>query len=520
MGRVCLRALTASSPRAWQPERVAGFNSQKTKRDKVAMNQKINLCVLIGFLAVFSNTSFAQDLGCNAEVELDGGVVEVAASSSGDDTENIQCALNAAVEGGYREVYLTSKKYAISGVEVANFVGDFRGNSIATTEVTVTNGALDCEAQRAALRFNRGSPKVTRMTLKIDEPCSTAGGNASVIGFYTNPSKCSQRVVTGFVERVFIEGGGASSIDFTTGVTIDAAPECFPADTSEALPLSSKALGGLRVNRCEIRDLDMGIFASVSDGGQVDITSNSKSGAGAAFERLGIPISIVDANQNTNIFRNEIAFNDVEYSGGLAGLFGTTGIYIASTSASPSSNKTSISKNTFRDGGVHAEGYGLLTGKSGKNLTHEMVLSGNTFNGSDGNTSGAGVAVLDTSDGLISGNSFKGNAATWISLASGDTDLGQLGSAVAGWAIVSNTFSSSTATTDITLDSNTEDNVVGRSQNSPVVVDAGSIDVLGDSTSASRSFGGASIVVGPKALFGSQLEAINGRDVSLRKLGQ
>ena len=484
------------------------------------MNRLNILSVLIGFLVVFTNVSFAQDLGCSSEVELDGGVVEVAASSSGDDTENIQCALNAAAEGGFREVYLKSKKYAISGVEVSDFVGDFRGNSIATTEVTVTNGSLDCNGMRAALRFNRGTPKVTRMTLKIDEPCTTAGGNASVIGFYTNPSKCSQRVVTGFVERVFIEGGGVSSIDFTTGVTIDAAPECFPEDTSEALPKSSKALGGLRVNRCEIRDLDMGIFASVSDGGQVDITSNSKSGAGAAFERLGIPISIVDANQNTNIFRNEIAFNDVEYSGGFAGLLGTTGIYIASTSASPSSNKTSISKNTFRDGGVHAEGYGFLTGKSGKSLTHEVVLSGNTFNGSDNNTSGAGVAVLDTSDGLISGNSFKGSASTWISLASGDPDLGQLGSAVAGWAIVSNTFSASTATTDITLDSNTEDNVVGRSQNSPVVDDAGSNDVLGDSASASRFLTGASIVIGPEALFDSQLKAISGRDVPLRKLAQ
>ncbi|MDG1013102.1 MAG: hypothetical protein P8H30_06245 [Luminiphilus sp.] len=483
------------------------------------MNRINILCVLIGFLAIFSRVSFAQDLGCNSEVSLDGGVVKVSASSSGDDTENVQCALEAAVSGGYREVYLTSKSYSISGVEIANFQGDFRGNSIATTEVTVANGSLNCE-KGAALRFNRGSPKVTRMTLKMDEPCISAGGSASVVGFYTNPAKCSQRVVTGVVERVFIEGGGASTIDFTTGITIDTAPECFPADPADPLPGSSKALGGLRVNRCEIRDLDIGILASVSDGGQVDITSNSKSGAGAALERLGMPISIVDANQNTNIFRNEIAYNDVEYSGGLAGILGTTGIYVGSSSASPSSNKTAISKNTFRDGGVHSEGYGFLAGKSGKSMTHEVVLSGNTFNGSDDNTAGAGVAVLDTSKGLISGNSFKGSAFTWIQLDSGDPDKGGLNSTVAGWAIVSNSFSASTATTDITLGSKTEDNVVGSSQNSPVVDDLGSNDVLESAASSSKFLGSAPISVGSEILFERQLQAVRGRDVAIRKLGR
>jgi hypothetical protein len=480
------------------------------------MNRISVLCVLIGFLAVFSRASLAQDLDCNSQVSLDGGVVKVSASSSGDDTENIQCALKAAVDGGYREVYLTSKSYSISGVEIANFQGDFRGRSIATTEVVVENGSLDCD-KGAALRFNRGSPKVTRMTLTMDEPCINAGGSASVIGFYTNPSKCSQRVVTGVVERVFIEGGGVSTEDFTTGVTIDAAPECFPDEGS--LPGSSQALGGLRVNRCEIRDLDIGILASVSDGGQVDITSNSKSGAGAALERLGIPIAIVDANQNTNIFRNEIAYNDLDYSGDLAGLWGTTAISVLSSSASPSANKTSISKNTFRDGGVNGEGYGFISGKSGKNLTHEIVLSGNTFNGNDDNTGGAGVAVLDTSKGLISGNSFKGNASTWISLESGPPATG-LDSIVAGWAIVSNSFSASTATTDITLGSKTEDNVIGRSQNSPVVDDSGSNDVLESSASASKFLGAASISVGPEVLFERQLTAIKSRDLSQRKLGR
>ncbi|MDG2135876.1 MAG: hypothetical protein P8J81_06345, partial [Luminiphilus sp.] len=50
----------------------------------------------------------AQDLGCSSAVSLDGGTIEVEADASGDDTENIQCALDAAIDGGYRDVFLTS----------------------------------------------------------------------------------------------------------------------------------------------------------------------------------------------------------------------------------------------------------------------------------------------------------------------------------------------------------------------------------------------------------------------------
>jgi hypothetical protein len=121
-------------------------------------------------------------------------------------------------------------------------------------------------------------------------------------------------------------------------------------------------------------------------------------------------------------------------------LFGTTGVLIGSTSASPNTNKTSISKNTFIDGGANAEGYGLLSAQQGKSITHEIVIAGNTFNGSDTNTSGAGLAVLDTSKGVISGNSFKAGAMTWITLASGDPADGGLDATVKGWAIVSNSF--------------------------------------------------------------------------------
>ena len=498
----------------------------KTQREIVTMNKFGVVCIVMGALALFSKVSVAQEFDCSAEVTATGGLIEVAASSGGDDTENLQCALNAAADGGYKDVYLSSSEYSVGGIEVNNFKGSLRGRSADLTTVNITDGALSCE-KGAALRFNAGAPSVERMSLNISEPCSTPGGSASLIGFYTSPETCTtNRTIFGSVDRVIIEGAGSAGLDFVTGITIDASPECFPEDGNTPLPVANKVLGSLTVNRNQIRDLDIGIFSALSGAGQMDITFNvvQNEPAGTpdivAMERLGIAISIVDANQNTTIYRNEISYNDVQYSGALDGLFGTTGILVGSTAAAENINKTTFNKNTFTDGGVHAEGYALLSAQQGKSVNHEVVITGNTLTGNEANTSGAGLAVLDTSSGLISGNTFKGDALSWVTLDSGDVADGGLGATVSGWAIVANAFAASTATTDITLGSKTQDIIVGRSQGQPVVSDAGSNDVLESAASARTFLGNSPISVGSEAFFERQLETIQGRGAPLRKLGR
>ena len=476
------------------------------------MNKFGVVCVVMGILGLFSNMSVAQDLECSDEVELDGGIIKVQSTADGDDTDNIQCALDAAISGGYKDVYLTSDAYSIGGVTANDYEGRLRGRSFDLTTINVIDNSLDCTTG-AALRFIVGDAVVTRMKLKINEPCSTPGGSASVIGFYSNPENCAgDRVVFGVVDRVIIEGGGASALDVTTGITMDAAPACFPESSEEALPEANKALGSLIVNRNQIRDLDIGILSSISANGQVDITFNNP------MEGLGVPISLVDASQATNIYRNEIYYNDVAYPAGLAGVFGTTGILVGSTGASPAINKTSFSKNKFIDGGANSEGYAVLSAQVDKSIIHEMIITSNTFTGSDTNSSGAGLAVLDTSNGVISANTFTGSASTWVLLDSGDESQGGLGATVSGWAILANSFSGSTAPTEITLGAKTEDNVVGRSQGQPVVADAGSNDVL-ESAASSRVFLRHSPVrVGSDSLYKGQMETILGRSAPLLKL--
>ena len=51
-----------------------------------------------------------------------GGSIEVEASDSGDDTDNIQCALDAAIDGGYRDVFLVSGEYSIGPIEATGLL--------------------------------------------------------------------------------------------------------------------------------------------------------------------------------------------------------------------------------------------------------------------------------------------------------------------------------------------------------------------------------------------------------------
>ena len=438
----------------------------------------------------------AQDLGCPAEVSLNGAVIEVEASASGDDTENIQCALEAAAAGGYREVFLTSSEYGIGAIEVTGFVGDLRGRSATNTAVTVLDGSLSCAANTpgTALRFNVGTAAVRRMTINVDSPCGD-GSVVNVIAYYTDPADCSKRTTNGNVDRVTIAGAGIDGSDVVTGVVMDAAPECDP--------VSQKILGTLKINRSVLSGLEFGVLTSIAGGGQVDINYND-------MLEIGLPITIVDAFQSTTILGNEISFNDQGGYDAGSGL-GTTAIYVASTADSPDENSTTIKNNTFLDGGATSEGYALLSGQTGKNITHGIVVTGNTFEGNDGNSSGAGMAVIDTSGGLVSGNNFKGFAGTWVALTSGAVDAGFLGSTVSGWALVSNSFQTSTATTDVALGAGTQGNVVGRDQGPPVVNDSGENDVL-ESTSSSSSFlPSTPIATGAQDLHQRQLETIRGR---------
>ena len=415
-----------------------------------------------------------QELSCSSAVTLNGGTIEVAADASGDDTENLQCALSSAAEGGFRDVLLISSSYSIGAVSTRGFVGDLRGVSKGATLLAVQNGSLTCADNNsitAAMEFQVGNASIRNMSISVDSPCSD-GNPASVIAFYSDQADCDARTVFGNVDRVVISGSGIQGSDTVFGITASAAPGC---DVS-----TQKVLGTLKVNRSEIDNLDYGVQTSIGGGGQVDINYNT-------FEKVGLPISVLNANQSTTVLANKISFNDVGYSA--ASGLGTVGIYVASDASSPAKNSTTISKNTLTDGGYTESGIAILVGQLGKLIDHKMTVSSNTFRGSGNNTTGRGIAALDTNDGIVTGNRFVSRSGAWIDISSGNISEGFVGSNVSGWAVVANDFDTSTADTDIILGEGTSGAIVGRTQGYPEVEDqTGNNDVLESAASPSAAY--------------------------------
>jgi len=461
---------------------------------------------LIAALAMITGvqSALAQDLGCSSLVSLNGGTIEVESvesEGSSDDTENVQCALDAATEGGYRDVFLTSPQYTIGAIAVTGFVGDLRGRSKAGTHVTIEDSSLSCDgAIGVALEFRVGTASVRNMTLHVDSPCGD-GGSASVIAYYSDPNKCSNRTTFGNVDRVVINGQGTSGLDAVTGVTMQAAPGCTAAN--------ERILGTLKVNRSEMTQLDFGVISSVAGGGQVDVNYNT-------FDMVGLPLTILDAAQSTTVLSNTFNFNDVPGYPAGTGL-GTTAVFIASTSDSPASNSTTMKSNKFKDAGASSAGYGILAGQQGSSIAHTMLVSANTFTGNSSSTDGAGLAAIDTNGGLVSGNRFSGKAGTWIDLRSGSKADGYVGGNVSGWAIVANDFGASQATTDVLLGTRTSGIIVGKDQDLPKVDDqTGNNDVLESSSGSwspawgnARGSGGADA----RSIFEQQLETL----INMRK---
>jgi len=416
----------------------------------------IALSWLVTAMALFAMPLQAQDLGCSDDVTLDGLTIEVAASSSGDDTENIQCALQAGADNGYREILLTSDEYAISSVFVDNFTGDLRGKAAGDapypTVVRVLDGSVDCaEGQsNAVFGFSNGDARVRYMAVEVGSPCIEPS-SISVVGFYTDPQNCSQRTTFGRADRMTITGLGLSGADVVSGVTMDTALGC-----------DQKLLGAFTVNRVDFTGLEYGILSSATNSAKLSVTFNE-------FVSVGLPVTIVEANQTTTIQRNDIYYNDVSgYSNGL----GTVGVFIASTGVCCTKNASFVRLNKFYDGGASSSGIGVLVGEFDNTIDHSLIIIANDFNGNSAATEGVGIAAIDTSGGLVSTNSFRSDMGVWLDIQSGDSADGFPGSTVVGWAITNNSFGAADSDpVDIRFGDNTSGNVVGSAQGGPQVED-------------------------------------------------
>ena len=314
------------------------------------------------FALALTNTTQAQT-ECGGAVTVGGSTISVA-SEAGNDTANLQCALDVAIENSISSIQLSGSAYSIDSVSAVGFRGSISGVSKANTVVTLNAAGVACaENDPSALRFYVGAPTIERMTINAEELCGSTGGQASAIGFYSNANKCSDdRTVFGNVDRVVINGPGASATDLVSAVSMTKANAC-----------DDIVLGTLKVNRSEISGLSHGVLTSIGGEGQVDINFNT-------FTNMGTSIAIANANQGSSIASNTINFNDTENFASVAG-FGVTGILVGGDANAPSLNLTSIKKNTFKNGNAGAAGYAVLVGQEGNKVAHSMWVSSNRFEG-------------------------------------------------------------------------------------------------------------------------------------------
>lgn len=322
---------------------------------------------------------------CGSSVTVGGSKISVA-SEMGSDTENLQCALDAAIDQGISKVELTSSEYTIDSVTALGFRGSISGISKANTVLKLAAGGVDCSANDpSALRFYVGAPIIEKMTIEVAELCGGTGQSASTIGFYSNANSCADdRTIFSNVDRVVITGPGAGVTDMITAVSMTKANAC-----------DEIVLGTLKVNRSEISGLAHGVVSSIGGAGQVDINFNT-------FTDMGTSIAIANANQGSSIAGNTINYNDSANFANVAG-FGSVGIVVGSDANAPTSNLTSIKKNTFKNGDTGTAGYAVLAGQEGSKVAHSMWISSNRFEGVEVTTASglmgreAGFAAAPTS---------------------------------------------------------------------------------------------------------------------------
>lgn len=336
--------------------------------------------IAMATLLASGNTYAQNSVDCSSAVTPNGSSLELSADQ-GNDTENLQCALDKAVVENFASVNLVDSSYSIGAVVVSGFEGALTGKSIRATTLNIEADTVDCSADDAgALTFYAGNPSVSNMTINVGELCGQTGETASVLAFASNADNCDERTLNANVNRIALVGPGSSGTDVLTGVTMTNADAC-----------DSKVLGTLKVNRSDISGMAVGVVSSVGGAGQVDINFNT-------FSDMGTSIAILNANQGTSIAGNTVNFNDVASYASVAEL-GNVGIFIGGDAGSPSSNLSSLKNNKFFNGGASEDGYGVLIGQLENKISHSVWISGNQFTGLEVSADSSGSAQAADADG-------------------------------------------------------------------------------------------------------------------------
>lgn len=415
--------------------------------------------IFLPLLIAYPFAAHASNTACDdtfVQTAADKQSIQVKTTSV-DDTENIQCALNAAANSMVSSIKLSAGTYYIKSIEIENFVGAIEGKGKTLTTIEVIDDSVRCGSQTqagkysAALKFVRGEPRLRFMTIRVNHPCNGGRAINSIVHFtgaVGTMDNCPNDVIFGVVDRVIIEGS-------TEPNSQDLAIRVGPEKTS----CSNALLGSFKLNRSELINTTRGIGTSMKAGAQVDISFNT-------FIENSVSVWVDDSNQNTSIFRNKF-YVEIEPS---VGVFVTPDY----------STKTRVV--------IHENEFNLLNPLDEPNSSTAIMISGQIFLGHEL----AGLPIVKNTSVIITNNNFKledavsGIQGWYVSnvivsknnfIGSGYTAIQTSGflEPVTGWTITDNTgfedFISSLGA-DIRLNNYTSGIIIGPGQGA-IVDDSG-----------------------------------------------
>lgn len=397
--------------------------------------------LLFLLLLVMPLHAWAQGVGgCDAGfVTLGDKAIEVTPTGV-DDTDNIQCALEAVktLHGGTPGVRLSAGDFFISSIIVENYKGYLQGETRDTTSLVVLNSSVNCAAMHSAgqaasaLKFIKGEPVVRFMTIELGITTATpasieAGRNNkakpeavqivspcldsatpldSFINFTGKPAddpSCANDVIFINLDRVNLFGGGRGAPLVSIGIL--AAPEGNMFGGCK-----NTLLGKLTVNQSWIGNFDAGVFTVMRGGAHVDVTFNT-------FWDNEFGLFITNSNQTTTVSNN--IFDVLETGPSRY----SAGVYVTALAAdAPRETQVSIFRNDFifsdsDDNTMDAVGFYNADGDAPPQNVGAFLANNRVDLGGD---DVAGFWLDTINNGTVTGNAFTGGGLVAVEVLADD----------------------------------------------------------------------------------------------------
>ncbi|MAI93922.1 MAG: hypothetical protein CME45_02790 [Halieaceae bacterium] len=378
-----------------------------------------------------------------------------------DDAENIQCAVDEAIQLGKAKISLQKGEFLLgASISFVGFTGEFSGLSKASTIVKTIPASWGCsnggdlDTQEQLFRVANGSVQFKTMSVVADDPCIEGSSSASWKAIDISPiyPSCDERVSFSSIDRV----------DLTLNATVYGRYTAIHAGKNRRC--EDSLLGTLKINRSTIQGWDRGVNTEMVSGAQVDVNYSD-------FVANIYGVRIYNANQLSSIQRNRFFLKPPDHKSGVRphgiGFFGEG-------DNAPKQNVLGIANNRFYDEVPTGHELRLSYEYTTKSAGISVSIVGNRFeDGVEGldRDGMANISINNIDAGFIAKNTFLENAYMNILLwgRAGDADSAD------SWAIVDNNYAGPNG--GIRLEELTKNNIVGPGQNFPMY-DEGSNFVL------------------------------------------